>query len=1006
MSETLNKNLPGVTGSLYLSGKTLETKFITTSNSLAPANDSFSSEQIRSGLARTQMLQRANRSKANVDSTIQRIDKQISQQDAIINNPNENPVAINDAKKKKAELLEDKQSYEQDLVGINSTISYLQSGFQSDAESLISKAEAEEAKQQEAIKAQEAPAPTPEATTSGEGQPAETKSDTAQNSADDDATAPANASENQSPDVVATPGQTTTASNAGSNPGVSASPGPTGSTGKAAKPGRRLYNPLAQLASYTYSISLYMVTPDAYDVFVQNGRRKLETSPGVLLIAQSGGINNNTQNRAPGFELDYYIDNLKFMTTTGFKSSGTEAYYTEISFNITEPYGFSFVQNLRKALDELKEHTSQTTYKDCVNNLQSFFIIGIRFYGYDINGNVVKGTDELYGNQIDPLSNGTALFEHFYDITINDFKFNLNGKTVVYNITASGTNGQTLLGTKRGRIPEGVVVEGKTVHEALVGPSGLFTILNKREKEKVEKNNAEFPNIWEVKYLGDAYERIGVASMVTPDDIDKTKWPGSPAKTTTESTDAAGKAPPTNDKRQYTFNNDSSIIQVISQIIKQSEYMVNALKTLYNNSKQPDPKAKNDEQTENNIPTKLAWFNVSVEVREPKWDTKLNDWAYKTVVIIQVYEVPNIQSPFSKEGAQYYGPHKRYDYWYTGKNSEVLDFSIQFDNLYHNVGKGLGVGNDAAPSGSAGGLGLIPVKTGVRVEGDKQGKINTGLEAQNTVTTYLFDPDAWANAKLKILGDPDFLVSDGGTSLNELYNQFYGTDGYTVSAQGGQVFIEVDFKEAVDYKNSTGLMSINESVVMQKYPKSIEKIAKGAIFMVSNVVSTFSSGKFEQTFGLTVPTFADDPPEQQSPAADTREGQAQQSTGSASSSGGAPGNTKATAASTGQKQDPPPLTAQKAASSAAPAVSTPTSQTTGTSSPQTVPTKAGPVADDDALQEVAVTGTRKSGIKPPAEGRDPAGDADAQFDLLSDAELFALGYTQDEIDNIRRGRRG
>jgi len=1001
MSETLNKKFSGAYGRIeYTSGsKYLQFLFAVDPSGQVITSGNYSVTDVKSGSAKAGMLRLANGTLQSANNLLEEYNKQMSEADAVLANPNSTEREKNSATRRKEQLKLDIEDAKKEVTGAQSVISYLNSGFQSEADSIASKAEA----------ALEPPAPPPEENTTEanpepenkpEEPPAETTSDTAQNGADDDATPPASASENQGSGVVATPGQETTASNTGQETGTSASPGPTGTAGKAAKPGRRLYNPLAQLASYTYSISLYMVTPDAYDVFVQNGRRKLETSPGVLLIAQSGGINNETQNRAPGFELDYYIDNLKFITTTGTKSSGTEVNYTDISFQITEPYGFSFIQNLRKALDELKEHTSQTTYKNCINALQNFYIIGLRFYGYDINGNVIKGTDELYGRQIDPLSKGTALFEHFYDININDLKFNLNGKTVVYNITASGTNGQAILGVKRGRIPEGVVVEGKTVHEALVGPNGLFTTLNKREQDKVEKKNAEFPNIWKVKYLGDAYERIGVASIVTPDDIDKTKWPGSPAKTTTESTDAAGKAPPTNDKRQITFNNDSSIIQVISQVIKQSEYMVNALKTLYNNAKQPDPKAKNQEQTENNIPTKIAWFNVSVEVREPKWDTKLNDWAYTTYVIIQVYEIPDLQSPYSKAGARYYGPHKRYDYWYTGQNSEVLDFSLQFDALYHNVGLGLGQGANASPSGSAGGLGLIPVKTGVRADGDKQGKINTGSEAQNTVTTYLFDAEAWANAKMKILGDPDFLVNDGGTSVNDLYNQFYGTDGYTVSAMGGQVFIEVDFKEAVDYKNSTGLMNINESVVMQKYPKSIEKIAKGAIFMVSNVTSTFSSGKFEQNFGLVVPTFSPDPPDEQSAASDTRESQAQQSAGSTTGSGSAPTSTGATSGTTGQKQDPPPLTAEKAASSAAPAVTAPTTQTTGTSSPQTVTTPSGPVADDDALQEVVVTGTKKA---TPVEGRDPAGN-NTDLSALSDAELFALGYMPDEIANIRNGR--
>jgi hypothetical protein len=68
-------------------------------------------------------------------------------------------------------------------------------------------------------------------------------------------------------------------------------------------PGRRLKNPLGALSSYTYQLSLYMITPDAYDAFNAGGRRDINTlssatgetgGAGEYLIAQSGGIINNT----------------------------------------------------------------------------------------------------------------------------------------------------------------------------------------------------------------------------------------------------------------------------------------------------------------------------------------------------------------------------------------------------------------------------------------------------------------------------------------------------------------------------------------------------------------------------------------------------------------------------------------------------------------------------------------------------------------------------------------
>ncbi len=113
------------------------------------------------------------------------------------------------------------------------------------------------------------------------------------------------------------------------------------------------------------------------------------------------------------------------------------------------------------------------------------------------------------------------------------------------------------------------------------------------------------------------------------------------------------------------------------------------------------------------------------------------------------------------------------------------------------------------------------------------------------------DAETWSKGTIKILGDPDYLMRDSATSLTDFYNKFYGTDGYSISAQGGQIFIEVAFKEAVDYKNSTGLMEINDNIFFLNYPQYIKDMAQGAvIWEVTEVKSVFSSGTFNQTLSL------------------------------------------------------------------------------------------------------------------------------------------------------------
>jgi hypothetical protein len=158
------------------------------------------------------------------------------------------------------------------------------------------------------------------------------------------------------------------------------------------KPGKRTFNPLSNFSSYTYQISLYMITPDAYDAFVLSGRKNInvlanENTGGAYLIAQSGGINNTSSKRAPGFELDYYIDDLKMKHAVSGKSTQTESNITSMSFTVYEPYGFSFISRLRKASEALQSNSNLRDYRDLSNELKQFFVLGIRFQDMIAMGN-------------------------------------------------------------------------------------------------------------------------------------------------------------------------------------------------------------------------------------------------------------------------------------------------------------------------------------------------------------------------------------------------------------------------------------------------------------------------------------------------------------------------------------------------------------------------------------------------------------------------------------------
>jgi hypothetical protein len=634
--------------------------------------------------------------------------------------------------------------------------------------------------------------------------------------------------------------------------------------GKTPKPGSRLQNPLGNFSSYTYQLSLYMITPDAYDAFQLSGRKNINalsakdgngqaTKGGAFLIAQSGGINNKTSQRAPGFELDYYIDDLKIKTAVNGKSTQSASNVTAMSFNIYEPYGFSFITKLKRANDALKKNSKLKNYDKAMNASKQFFILGIRFQGYDKNGNIANASEVFADDTFNTSPDASGVYERFYDIILTSMKFKINGGATTYNISAAIISTSVALGTAKGVVDFNVPVVASTVKEALDGEgdgvTSLLKTINENQQTLKKQGALDIPNVYKVRFLGDT-TLIQQASLVSKADPNKAKLPMGRADKSSEVNEATSlSAVPDVTKRLITLKFGIPIAQAINDIIKQSSYMEDALKVIFVASEEPDEDTNSPNVvTKKNVPP-IKWYNLSTEVKTLGFDTKIGGFAYEITYVIQPYETPAASSPYTKS-SKYYGPHKRYEYWFTGKNSEILSYEQTMDNTYFNVA--LTPNGDPA---SQGGGANVPTEAGKKQNQSTTGKLDTGMEAQNAYMTSLYDPGAYAKAKVSILGDPDYLAQETPSSVNQVYNQFYGGDGFTINPNGGQVFVEIDFKEAVDYNNNTGLMDINASIYFWNYPAAVANKIKGVSYMVTEIEHFFKGGKFTQTLTMNINDF-------------------------------------------------------------------------------------------------------------------------------------------------------
>ena len=98
------------------------------------------------------------------------------------------------------------------------------------------------------------------------------------------------------------------------------------------------------------------------------------------------------------------------------------------------------------------------------------------------------------------------------------------------------------------------------------------------------------------------------------------------------------------------------------------------------------------------------------------------------------------------------------------------------------------------------------------------------------------------------MGDPDWLVYDGVPPVTEApTNQKFGPNG-AINPAAEQVFIEINFKEATDYDNLTGLLGINENITFwSTKAKGNLGAGEGIAYNIYNVKSTFRGGAFKQT---------------------------------------------------------------------------------------------------------------------------------------------------------------
>lgn len=628
-------------------------------------------------------------------------------------------------------------------------------------------------------------------------------------------------------------------------------------------PGVRRHNVLSELSSYTYSITLYMVSQEANNQFVNSGGKFPANRPDVFIIAQSAGVNNRSESRfitksrqlGRGQEgYDYYIDDFSMTTYIPGNSKTGATTSSSMKFKITEPLGFSFVGDLTEMSKQMNRF-NQGTGSD-LTKFQQYMIIGIKFYGYDINGVPIKSSDPLFSNFTNGTSDQNSVAERYFNIIFTKFEYSIDERSTEYTIEAAITSEQQVNGQINGTTKGTAALTGRTVSDFLLGSStakGLMPTLTQKNKDLRDKGYTEYATTYSVVFLDsnrkpDPNGMIASATLPNNFEVNLELSPMSPAEKTSDVTVKNSVNAKTADvtKQSVTVKAGASIVQLIDKIITQSSYITNAL------NRSAD---QNAETSSKSIPGKetFKFFTINTvftaKGKDPKTNLPYGDIVYEIIP----KEIVVLKSQYVTKKTSYKGPFKYYEYMFTGKNTEILKYEQTFNAQYF-VTAATTDSKIISPDFPNNGIG-----TAVRgvTPGDATSiKNNQGAIIAQDVRTNLYSLKDQASAKIKIIGDPDYFMSSIGVSQQSSdasASKYYHPDG-SINPFGAQILIEIRFNSPEDYTDK-GLLNVRNNVQFyesQNYEALRAAKIYGVVYQVYAVESTLSRGAFTQTLEMFI----------------------------------------------------------------------------------------------------------------------------------------------------------
>jgi len=482
-------------------------------------------------------------------------------------------------------------------------------------------------------------------------------------------------------------------------------------------------NVLHRYASYTYGLSLHLLTADEFNKIVDKG----EYTATKVLIASAGRYNNTpgpTQfTRSPYFKEDFYFDNFDLDTVIGLNAASRSTNAIRYNFTLIEPYGFTLIDRIINLCNS-PEIASP-------NYLDQPYLLQIDFFGIDDSGQItgaipnttkripirlLKMDVKISARGAEYAVTGTPFNHGAFDLTyVSTPKIiEVEANTVASFFQSDETQGDTtdntgqresaqggLWATSDGRIvgPDGQLVPVNTLNQSLLSIKtrrelGLFssfgTALNNHQKSLENDNKIEYADKYIFNFVDPeiANSLFVTGNFSTPKNAGMViinSGSGLAKDNATKKGDLGlNTSSYSLDSRLFQINPGTYIDQVINYVIRNSEWASKYLIIPEDGADEKTIKAAIEENK--NRP--FYWWKIIPSIKLNQFDNIRKVFSRTITYTIQKYEVRNLKVPFGPQGTAGQAenprpPVKSYNYIYSGKNNDILDLDITFNTTYY-----------------------------------------------------------------------------------------------------------------------------------------------------------------------------------------------------------------------------------------------------------------------------------------------------------------------------------